>query len=83
MSQDDYAHLMKVLSQEFFASSQVFIAACQQNTQLTKVGKWEVPVAVQREVAETVSSVLSKFETYSQEMDQELGLGGGGDVDTS
>lgn len=73
--QDDYTHLLTVLAQDFFKSSQLFAAACQENTGLNEDGKWEVPVAVQQEVKEMLSRLFSKCDVYSSDMDEELGLG--------
>ena len=72
--QDDYTHLLRSLSVHFLATSQTFNIACRESVGLDGTGNWEVPVAVQREVADTVSNVLSKFVTYSQDLDTELGL---------
>lgn len=76
--QSDYTHLLKQLALSFFTTSKTFFTARQQETGLNTAGKWEVPVAVQQEVAETVLRVLSKFTTYSIGLDGELELSGAG-----
>lgn len=76
LPKEDYAHLLRTISVRFFATSQTFISACQESADLDTTGNWEVPVVVQREVTDVVSDVLSKCTTYSQDLDEELGLNG-------
>lgn len=57
---------------DYFKSSQVFAAACQERKELNEASKWELSDSLKQEVASTASAVLSQFSVYSTEVDVKL-----------
>ena len=68
MIQEDYAHVLKLLSVQFVDTSELFAAACRTNRELNELGKWELSEALKQAVAQEVTDTLSRFTVYSREM---------------
>lgn len=66
-TQEDYLHLVKVLSTRLCKSCRSSATNCPED-------KWTVTESIRQRVRDTVTELMTKCSTYSKELDSELGL---------
>ena len=70
--QDDYTHLLRTLSRNFFKNFKSF--NCTVSSSTSSADTWDLKDSVRNEIASIVSRVMLQCTVYSKDLDTQLGL---------